>query len=67
MTLIEVRFWFLVHILIMNGQNLTIFITIISDKIYVGIVMHHQIFKNSYVPVYLCPLIVLWWGFSQIL
>ena len=36
----------------MNGQNLTkSCILIITDKIYVEIVMHHQFFKNSYAPV----------------
>ena len=38
------------------------FILIITDKIYVGIVMHHQFFKNSYAPVFPYPLIVLWRG-----
>ena len=66
--LIDVRLWFLLHILRMNGQNLTKFcILIITDKIYVGIVKHHQFFKNSYVPVFPCPLIVLRWGNNQIL
>ena len=33
----------------MNGQNLTKFcILIITDKIYVGIVMHHQFFKLEF-------------------
>ena len=36
----------------MNRQYLTKFcILIITDKIYVGIVMHHQFFKNSYSPL----------------
>ena len=43
----------------MNGQDLTkLCILIITDKINVKNVMHHQFFKNSYAPVYPCPLIV---------
>ena len=41
-SLIDVRIWFLLNILKMNGQNLTKFCThIIIDKIYVGIVKGH--------------------------
>ena len=64
----DVRMCFLFNILRKNGQNLTKFyIIIITDKIYVGIVMHHHLFKQSYVTVYLCPVIGLWRGYSQIL
>ena len=39
----------------MNGQNLTKFcILIITDKIYVGIVMYHQLFEKQ-----LCPCLSL--------
>ena len=56
--LIDVRLWFLLHILRINGQDLTKFcIFIITDKIYVRNVMHHQFLKNSDAP---CPLTVLW-------
>ena len=67
--MIDVRMWFLFNILRMNGQNLTKYcILIITDKINVGIVMHHHfVFKQSYATVYLCPVIALWRGFSQIL
>ena len=65
--MIDVRIWGLLHILRMHGQNLTkVFIFIITDKIYGGIIMFHQFFKNSYAPVYPCPLIVLLQCFSQI-
>ena len=64
----DVRMWFLFNILRTNGQNLTkVYILIITDKIFVGIVMHHQFFKQSYVTVYLCPVTALWRGYSQIL
>ena len=54
--MVKVRLWFLLHILRMNGQDLTKFcILIITDKIYVRIVMHHQFFKNRYAPVYPYP------------
>ena len=66
--MIDVRMWFLFNILRMNGQNLTKFcILIITYKMYVGSVMHHQFFKQSYATVYLCPVIALWRGYSQIL
>ena len=66
--LIDVRIWFLLNTLRINNQNLTkFFILIITDKIYVLIVMDHQCFKHSYAPVYPCPLIVLRRGYSQIL
>ena len=39
--LIEVRNWFLLNILRINGHNLTYFCIHILDKIYVGIVKHH--------------------------
>ena len=66
--MIDVRMWFLFNILRMNGENLTIFcILIITDKIYIGIVMHHQFFKQSYATVYLCSVVTLWRGYSQIL
>ena len=64
----DVRMWFLFNILRTNGQNLAKFyIFIITDKIYVGIAMHDQFFKQSYVTVYLCPVIAQWRGYSQIL
>ena len=51
--LIDVSVWVLLKILRMNGQNLTKFcILIITDNIYVGIVMRYQFFKQSYVPEY---------------
>ena len=66
--LIEIRILFSINILRINKQNLTKFcILIITDKIYAGIFMYHQFFKQSYAPVYLCPLIVLWRDYSQIL
>ena len=66
--MIDVRIWFLFNIFRMNGHNLTKFcILIITDKIYLGIVTHHQFFKQSYATVYICPLIALWRGYSQIL
>ena len=58
--MIDVRMWFLFNILRMNGQNIIKFcILIITDQIYVGIVMHRQFFKQSYATVYLCPVIAL--------
>ena len=51
--LIDSRIRFLLHILRMNGQNLTKFcIHIIIDKIYVGIVKHHILanLQQSYDP-----------------
>ena len=39
-------------------------ILIITDKIYFRIVMRHQFFKYI---TYLCPVIALWRGYSQIL
>ena len=50
---INSRIRFLLHILRMNGQNLTKFcIHIIIDKIYVGIVKHHILanLQQSYDP-----------------
>ena len=49
----DARISFLLHILRMNGQNLTKFcIHIIIDKIYVGIVKHHILanLQQSYDP-----------------
>ena len=51
--MIDSRIRFLLHILRMNGQNLTKFcIHIIIDKIYVGIVKHHILanMQQSYDP-----------------
>ena len=43
-----VRMWFLINILRTNGQNLTKFyILSITDKIFVGIVIHHQFFQTE--------------------
>ena len=54
--MIDVIIWALLKILRMNGQNLTkFFILIITDKIYVGIVMRHQFFIHRYAPEYILP------------
>ena len=50
--LIDIRIWFLLKILKMNGQNLTKFcIYIIIDKIYLGIVKRHFLQICNRVPV----------------
>ena len=54
--MMDVIIWVLLKILRMNGQNLTHFcILIITDNIYVGIVMCHQFFKHRYAPNIFLP------------
>ena len=57
---IDVRIWFLLNILRINGQNLTKFcIDIIIDKNYFGIVKHHVLkFCNRAAALDLCQHLV---------
>ena len=56
--LINVKIWCLLNVLGLNGQNLTKFcILIITNEIYVGIVMQHQFITQSYAAEYI---FVLW-------
>ena len=61
--LIDVRIWFLLHILRMNVQNLAVFCIHIIDKIYVEIVKRHFFFK---IATELQPLIAIriWFSFN---
>ena len=74
--LIDIRIWFLLNILRMNGQNLTKFcIHIMIDQIYTGIVKHNFLkICNRVMALDLCQNLVCaqyleneWTEFNQIL
>ena len=62
--LIDIRNWFLLNILRMDGQNSTKFcIYVTIDMIYPLSVLQTELCSW----IYLCPLLVLCWGYGQIL